>query len=128
MRLWKRRLRAAGADRELEPGRTLVQLGEVQRTGARRPEDVWAGNAGSGSTSTAGIVKDIRNFLRRRRKAFRRRCCRQADRSGGMGGMGGAQPHGCDDDRRSFSWMTSIRAHQETLEDRLLRFNGQHAG
>ena len=39
-RLQDARICAARADRQLEPGRTLVELGEVQRTGARRPDDV----------------------------------------------------------------------------------------
>jgi urocanate hydratase len=48
--------------------------------------------------------------------------------SGGMGGMGGAQPLGRDHDRRGVSGnRRRSGAHQEAAEDRLLRLHGEHA-
>jgi urocanate hydratase len=85
---------ATRAHRQFQPGWPLVELGEVQRTGARRSDDVWPDDGGLVDLHwlAGNCARNVRNVFAAGEKHFGGDLAGKLIVSGGMGGMGGAQP------------------------------------
>ena len=89
------RVGAAGADRQLEPGRRLGDLAGVPPAGAARPDDVRPDDRrarGSTSAPRASCRAPTRRSPRSPPSGSAAPCAGTLTVTGGCGGMGGAQP------------------------------------
>ena len=88
------RIRAAGAAVQFQSGGSLEQLGSLSRTRPRRADDVRANDRGQLDLHrhAGNFTGDVRNVCGGGDEAFRRQPGGKLVVTGGMGGMGGAQP------------------------------------
>ena len=96
------RPRAAGADRQLDAGPEVGRLGDVPRAGGAGPHHVRADDRGlvdlhRHAGHPAGHLRDASPSARTSTSAVRSPA--RSMLTGGLGGMGGAQPLAVDDER-----------------------------